>query len=55
MMVLMLSTQFELKGVMRMLISKPVVIMQLPEELNRETAQNFMLEFSLCLSLTVRE
>jgi len=27
-----------------MLISKPVVIMQLPEELNRETAQNFMLE-----------
>jgi anti-anti-sigma factor len=44
MMVLMLSTQLELKGVMRMLISKPVVIMQLPEELNRETAQNFMLE-----------
>ena len=27
-----------------MLISKPVVIMQLPEELNRETAKNFLQE-----------
>jgi len=27
-----------------MLISKPVIVMQLPEELNREAAQNFLVE-----------